>query len=72
MSQLSPAVFLHPRPGRLGGVPHTEDAHGNGDDQVRQHVLLGQDTGVGQAMLSREAECRPGPWLPWSLSSAAS
>lgn len=33
-SQLPPAVALLPRPGRLGGVPHTEDAHGDGDDQV--------------------------------------
>lgn len=27
---------LPSRPGRLGGVPHTEDAHGDGDDQVRR------------------------------------
>ena len=29
-----PVLLLLPRPGRLGGVPHAEDAHGNGDDQV--------------------------------------
>lgn len=28
-------MALLPRFGRLGGVPHTEDAHGDGDDQVR-------------------------------------
>jgi hypothetical protein len=26
--------FASSRPGRVGGVPHAEDAHGDGDDQV--------------------------------------
>lgn len=30
-----------PRSGRLGGVPHIEDAHGDGDDQVSQLLLPG-------------------------------
>ena len=32
---------LAPRPGRLGRVPHAEDAHGDGDDQVSRLPLRG-------------------------------
>lgn len=53
--------LLAPRPGRLGGVPHAEDAHGNGDDQVRQHTLLGQAArgGLGHAVPRSRAQARP-------------
>lgn len=40
----APPVALCPRPGRLGRVPHTEDADGDGDDQVSRspHAGLGR------------------------------
>lgn len=50
-SQLPPAVALLPRPGRLGGVPHTEDAHGDGDDQVSGSPLWDREGGPTGAAL---------------------
>ena len=50
-SQLPPAVALLPRPGRLGGVPHAEDAHGDGDDQVSGSPLWEREGGPTGAAL---------------------
>lgn len=43
-SALSNFLFF-PRPGRMGGVSHSEDAHGDGNDQVSERASFSPGRG---------------------------
>lgn len=59
---LPPPVTLPPRPGRLGRVPHAEDAHGDGDDQVSRSPPRGARTrGLGHVQNVCRGSRQSGP-----------